>query len=324
VLSDPLVFFSLLLACAAIMLLWAGLRNRAVGATVEQRLERYAGSGVRTELDGGSGPGLVARQVDRAVRGRPFAEAIRTNLARADVRLTVGEFLVIRFSTALAGFLLGFVAGRGLTQPILGLFVGLLFAIAGWLIPHYYLLWRARRRLQQFVNQLGDTIGLMANSLRAGYSLLQTLDLVARESSPPIADEFRRVVREVGLGVPVQEALEHMLRRVPSDDLDLLVTAIAINHEVGGNLAQILDVIGETIRERVRIKGEIRVLTAQQSLSGYVISLLPVGMAVIIFLLNPGYLTSLFTWPWICMPIGAVICMVLGFVIMRRIVAIEV
>jgi tight adherence protein B len=306
------------------MLLWAGLRNRAVGATVEQRLERYAGSGVRTELDGGSGPGLVARQVERAVRGRPFAEAIRTNLARADVRLSVGEFLVIRFGAALAGFLFGFVAGRGLTQPILGLFVGLLFAIAGWLIPHYYILWRARRRLQQFVSQLGDTIGLMANSLRAGYSLLQTLDLVARESSPPIADEFRRVVREVGLGVPVQEALEHMLRRVPSDDLDLLVTAIAINHEVGGNLAQILDVIGETIRERVRIKGEIRVLTAQQSLSGYVISLLPVGMAVIIFLLNPGYLTSLFTWPWICMPIGAVIFMVLGFIIMRRIVAIEV
>ena len=141
---------------------------------------------------------------------------------------------------------------------------------------------------------------------------------------PPISEEFRRVVREVGLGVPLQDALDHLLERIPSEDLDLLVTAIAINHEVGGNLAQILEIIGETIRERVRIKGEIRVLTAQQSLSGYIISLLPVGLAILIFLLNPSYLLSLLRWPWICMPIGAVICMVLGFMVMRRIVAIEV
>jgi tight adherence protein B len=139
-----------------------------------------------------------------------------------------------------------------------------------------------------------------------------------------MSEEFRRVVREVGLGVPLQDALDHLLERIPSEDLDLLVTAIAINHEVSGNLAQILEIIVETIRERVRIKGEIRVLTAQQSLSGYIISLLPVGLAILIFLLNPSYLLSLLRWPWICMPIGAVICMVLGFVVMRRIVAIEV
>ncbi|MDW8060641.1 MAG: type II secretion system F family protein [Thermomicrobium sp.] len=323
-LGDPVVSLALLLAGAAAILLVAGFRRRASGTAVERRLERYAGREEALALDATAGPNLVARRLDRAVRGRPFAEAMRTNLARADLRLTVGEFVLLRLGTAFGGFVLGFVAGRGLTQPVLGLFVGLLFAIAGWLLPHYYVLWRARRRLQQFVNQLGDTIGLMANSLRAGYSLLQTMDLVARESSPPISDEFRRVVREVGLGIPVQDALNHMLQRVPSDDLDLLVTAIAINHEVGGNLAQILDVIGETIRERVRIKGEIRVLTAQQSLSGYIISLLPVGLAVIIFLLNPNYLMSLFTWPWVCMPIGAVVCMILGFLVMRRIVAIEV
>jgi len=323
VLQDPLLFMAVVLGGAAAILLLASLRARTSDAAVGRRLERYAGE-ERLDLEATAGTNLVVHRVDRAVRGRPFAETIRTNLSRADLRLTVGEFLLLRFGTTAAGFALGFLAGRGFTRPILGLFVGLVFAIGGWLVPHYYVLWRGRRRLHQFVNQLGDTIGLMANSLRAGYSLLQTMDLVARESSPPIADEFRRVVREVGLGVLLQEALEHMLRRVPSDDLDLLVTAIAINHEVGGNLAQILDVIGETIRERVRIKGEIRVLTAQQSLSGYVLSLLPVGLAVVIFLLNPDYLTSLFTWPWICMPIGAVIAMVVGFFVMRRIVAIEV
>lgn len=321
-LQDPLVLLVILLAGAAVVLLGAGIRGRAADSAVERRLERYAKNDA--VLEEGSGPNAVAKRLDRAVRGRSFAEEIRAHLARADIRLTVGEFLLLRLSTAAGGFVFGFLAGRGLTRPLLGIFVGVTFAIVGWLAPHYYVLWRARRRLRRFVDQLGDSIGLMANSLRAGYSLLQTMDLVARETAPPLADEFRRVVREVGLGVPLQEALEHMLRRVPSDDLDLLVTAIAINHEVGGNLAQILDVIGETIRERVRIKGEIRVLTAQQSLSGYVISLLPVGLAVVIFLLNPDYLSSLFVWPWVCMPIGAVICMVLGFIVMRRIVAIEV
>ncbi len=321
-LQDPLVLLVILLAGAAVVLLGAGIRGRGADSAVERRLERYAKNDA--VLYEGSGPNAVAKRLDRALRGRSFAEEIRTLLARADIRLTVGEFLLLRIGTTAGGFVFGFLAGRGLTRPLLGIFVGVVFAILGWLAPHYYVLWRARRRLRRFVDQLGDSIGLMANSLRAGYSLLQTMDLVARETAPPLADEFRRVVREVGLGVPLQEALEHMLRRVPSDDLDLLVTAIAINHEVGGNLAQILDVIGETIRERVRIKGEIRVLTAQQSLSGYVISLLPVGLAVVIFLLNPDYLSSLFVWPWVCMPIGAVICMVLGFIVMRRIVAIEV
>lgn len=182
-LQEPLVLMALFLAGAAAILLLAGLRTRTGDAAVERRLEQYAGE-ERLEPETAAGTNLVARRVDRAVRGRPFAEAMRTNLSRADLRLTVGEFLLLRFGTLIVGFALGFVAGRGLTRPVLGLFVGLLFAIAGWLLPHYYVLWRARRRLQQFINQLGDTIGLMANSLRAGYSLLQTMDLVARESSP--------------------------------------------------------------------------------------------------------------------------------------------
>ena len=118
------------------------------------------------------------------MRGRPFAEAIRMSLARADIRLTAGEFLFLRGFVTLLAFVIGFLLGRGITQPLLGLFTGLVFVVSGWLAPHYYVLWRGRRRLQRFVNQLGDTIGLMANSLRAVYSLLQTMDLVARESAP--------------------------------------------------------------------------------------------------------------------------------------------
>jgi len=131
-------------------------------------------------------------------------------------------------------------------------------------------------------------------------------------------------VREVGLGIPHADAMHNMLRRIPSDDLDLLVTAINIQHEVGGNLAQILSTIGHTIRERVRIKGEIGVLTAQARLSGYIISAMPVAMAGFIFLMNPDYMSSMFVMPWICMPIGASVIIVLGFFAMKKIANIEV
>jgi tight adherence protein B len=150
------------------------------------------------------------------------------------------------------------------------------------------------------------------------------MEMVSREVRDPMGGEFRRVVREVGLGISHEEAMANLLRRVPSDDLDLLVTAINIQHEVGGNLAQILTIIGHTIRERVRIKGEIAVLTAQQSISGYVITALPVGLGLFIFMINPGYIVEMFRWPYICMPIGAAIMIVIGFFVMKKITAIEV
>jgi tight adherence protein B len=139
-----------------------------------------------------------------------------------------------------------------------------------------------------------------------------------------MAVEFSRVVREVGLGISPNQALENLLRRVPSEDLDLLVSAIKIQHEVGGNLGQILDVIGETIRERVRIKGEIGVLTAQQTLSGYVVSGLPLVLGGGLYLMNPGYMAQMFVWPYICMPMAAATLMLAGFIVMRKITAIEV
>jgi tight adherence protein B len=206
----------------------------------------------------------------------------------------------------------------------LALVFGILLAILGWAIPSLYLSFRAGRRKKAFVNQLGDTIGLMANSLRAGYSLLQTMELVSREAPSPMSDEFRRVVREVGLGLSPQRALNNMLRRIPSEDLDLMVSAINIQHEIGGNLGQILDVIGETIRERVRIQGEIQVLTAQQQLSGNIITAMPVFLAFILFLLNPEYMNGILVWPWVCIPIGASVLVVIGYFVMRKIIAIEV
>lgn len=299
-------------------------RARAATPGMEDRLERFGSMPEHAdpeELEGTSNQ-VVANHLERAVQGRDFSERTRLALARADLRMTVGEWLGIRIIVAVLVAIVGLIAGRS-SVPLAVLFFLVLGGV-GWMLPHFYLERRAAKRRNAFVEQLGDTIGLMSNSLRAGYSLLQTMELVARESPQPMSDEFRRVVREVGLGISTGQALEHLLRRVPSEDLDLLVSAISIQHEVGGNLGQILDVIGETIRERVRIKGEIRVLTSQQQLAGYVITALPVAVGVGMFLINSDYMMAMFVWPWICLPIAALILEGLGFAAMRKIVAIEV
>ena len=148
-----------------------------------------------------------------------------------------------------------------------------------------------------FNKQLPDTITLIANALRAGSSFLQAIELVVRESRPPISVEFGRVIREVNLGLPFEDALENMVRRVRSDDLELMATAISIQHNVGGNLAEILDSIAFTIRERIRIKGEIRTLTAQQRLSGYVVAFLPISLAGFLFVAAPGFMAPMFANP---------------------------
>ena len=142
-------------------------------------------------------------------------------------------------------------------MPALGLLLGLLLALLGFFIPVFVVSFKAKRRKKKFIGQLGDTISLMANSLRAGYSLVQTMEMVAREAKDPIAGEFKRIVHDVGLGISISRAMASLMERVPSEDLDLLVTAISIQHEVGGNLAQILTTIGHTIRERIFGNGRL-------------------------------------------------------------------
>jgi tight adherence protein B len=264
----------------------------------------------------------VSDRIERALKGRGFAQTVQRNLARADLKLTVAEFLGIKLVCIAIGFGIGVFVGRGFAQ--FSIIVGIVFGVFGYMIPDIVVKNRGNKRIKDFNNQLGDTITLMANSLRSGYSLLQSMELVSREAPAPMNDEFGRVIREVSLGIPTREALANMLRRVPSDDLDLLITAIGIQMEVGGNLAQVLDNIGHTIRERVRIKGEIRVLTAQQKYAGYIISGLPVALAFVLTLIAPSFMFKLFAWPWICMPICALILIGIGFWAIMKIVDIDV
>jgi tight adherence protein B len=197
--------------------------------------------------------------------------------------------------------------------------------VVGYLIPGFYVKFRQRRRLKSFNNQLGDTLLLLSNALKAGYSFAQAIDTVSKNASAPISEEFSRCVREMNLGGSVEDALGHMDKRIESDDLDLMVTAVAIHRTVGGNLAEILDNIAFTIRERVRIKGQIATLTASARSSGQLITALPVILAVFMYFATPTYFKPMTenVVGWIIMSI-AVVMIVLGNIVMSRVTAIEV
>lgn len=277
-------------------------------------------------------PSALTESLDRAIEERGLGGNLATDLARADLKWTVAEFWAMNVISVIAVAAIFWVIYGGYILPLIG-------AIIGFFLPKFYLKYRQRKRLNEFNGQLGDGIQLMANGLRAGYSLLQAMDAVAREMPPPISIEFNRVVREIGLGIDTERAYNNLLRRVPSDDLDIMITAINVQAEVGGNLAEILEIIGFVIRERVRIKGEIRVLTAQAQISGYVISALPIILGFILYAMNPTYIgRMIFTCEsrglgpedlcsqpcgWIMVAIG-LLGITIGFFIMKKITDIEV
>jgi len=291
-------------------------------SSIENRLDQFVAREVEQrppEDRAERTPSAFTRGLDEAVAGRSFAQNIRTQLARAALKITPGEYIIITITSILGTGLIAYVVMH--RNPILTL-GGL---VLGFFLPRFYVKYRQAKRLRDFSNQLGDAINLLANGLRSGYSLLQAMDAVAGEMPPPISEEFQRVVREIGLGLSNERAMNNMLRRIPSDDLDLMITAVNVQHEVGGNLAEILETISHTIRERIRIKGEIRVLTSQQMLSGYVVSFLPIGLGLLLYAMNPNYMGAMFQEPcgMIMIAVG-VISMTIGFIAIRKIVNIEV
>jgi tight adherence protein B len=256
---------------------------------VEERLGRYVEEEVvgRTKE---SGPAAtpVTDWINRRVSRSSFGEGIARDLARADIKLKPGEYISIMIIAAFGvGIVAWFIGGQSI-------FVGAIGAIFGLFIPRFYVRSEQGKRLVRFNGQLADMLNLMVNGLRAGYSTMQAMEAVSKELPSPISDEFRRVVQEMQLGVTMEMALDNLLRRIPSDDLDLVITAINVQREVGGNLAEIMDTISYTIRERVRIKGEIRVLTSQVLYSGRFLSLLPVIVILILYVMNRDYMMEFF------------------------------
>jgi tight adherence protein B len=338
---DPIALIAAAAAGLAVLLIVLGLvtSSRPVAA---ERLERFAGvspaaaapksRAERASLREAVASSPLLTGANRIVERRAWSERVARDLARADLTLRPIEYLLVRAGVIVAfvgGFwLLGQAFFTILTNPLV--LIGA--ALLGFLLPSVYVSRRQRRRLDAFNSRLADTITLIANGLRSGSSLLQAIERVVREAEPPVSTEFGRVIREVSLGLTTEQALNNLVRRVRSNDLELMATAITIQHQVGGNLAEILDTIAFTIRERVRIKGEIRTLTAQQRMSGYVVGFLPIALLVIIALLAPQFMNAMFVAPpeAFGLPLGVVllgmggVLMIIGFLLIRRIVDIEV
>ena len=291
------------------------------GDEVHDRIQAYAfvpDASPRRERSR-SRAGLVRLRLRfNAMLSAVASENLSLQLARANWPLTVQEFLAIRIGVTAAGLLLGWLFSGSLL-PGVGL-AGIAF-----IVPGIYLQRAISQRQTRFTGQLGDLLVLMNGALRAGHSLLQAMEVVTREMKPPASDEFTRVVREVGLGVRLPQALRNLAARMQNGDLDLVVTAIDIQYQVGGNMAAILSAITETIRERMRLFGEVRVLTTQQRYSGYVLSVLPFIVGALMFIMNPTYMARLFQpGPILCIPIGAVIGIMIGHFMIQRIAKIEV
>lgn len=288
---------------------------------VEERLSQYIEDNSQKNLDKEAQKYVITNWVSKRVEKTSFGDRIARDLARADIKFKVAEFLVlIALSILLFGLVAWFLGNRHPVSALIGLVIGAI-------VPRSYVRSQQKKRLQKFNDQLPDMLNLMVNGLRAGYSTMQAMEAISKEMPPPINDEFRRIVQEMQIGIPMETALDNLLRRIPSEDLDFVITAINVQREVGGNLSEILDNISFTIRERIRIKGEVRVLTAQVRTSGAVLSFIPFGLTLILWFLNPDYLMSITEGGTICTAI--IICVVLGliisgYLIMMKIADIEV
>lgn len=288
---DPNLIVMIAAGAGFILLLVGLLIGRASPSVVEERLGRYS------ETGGSYGSATVPKEKARTTplsdffnrlgEGTSLFDQISRHLARADLKFRPAEYIFIIINS---GFVLGF-AGLIISRQV---GFAILAGILGLFVPTFYVLQSQRKRLATFDRQLGDMLNLMVNGLRAGYSTLQAMEAVSKELPSPISDEFYRVVQEMQLGLKMEESLDHLLRRIDSSDLDLVITAINVQREVGGNLAEILDVISFTIRERVRIKGEIAALTAQGRATAWVISALPILLMLLLYLLNRPYFMQFF------------------------------
>lgn len=288
---------------------------------VEERLSRYIDRGIpiqtKEEQRSPVGDWLNVR-LERSSWGGSIAR----ELARADIKLRPAEYVALMIMAGVGvGLIAWFFGGQSPISGMIGFIIGLI-------LPRLYVKRQQSRRLIRFNEQLPDMLNLMVNGLRAGYSTMQAMEAVGKEMPPPISDEIRRVVLEMQLGIPMEIALDNLLRRIPSDDLYLTVAAMNVQREVGGNLAEILDTISYTIRERVRIKGEIRVLTTQVMYSGRFLSILPVLIGLALWFLNRPYMMLFFAkdtrivgLPMLCLGLAMILT---GYFVMNKIASIEV
>jgi tight adherence protein B len=263
-------------------------------AAVAERLETYSTieeeAAVAADVEMGQLSSL--QRILHVVLGRGYMQKLEESLAQADIPMRPSEYFLARLALAGLGFIVG-LYGLGYLHS------GVFFAIAGFLVPAMVVRVHQNRRRNKFVSQLADALMLLTNSLRSGYGFLKGLELIAKEMHDPIAKELNRMLREVNLGSTVDQAMLNLGKRINSQDLDIVISAYLIQKEVGGNLTEIMEKVAETIRERLRIQGDIRVLTAQGRLSGLIVGLLPLVLFFFFVLRTPDYFKPMFEPPMI-------------------------
>ena len=246
------------------------------------------------------------------------ARGLDFKMQKAGIPLLGTEFLIL---LGLSAFLSAAIVSIITKKLYPGILVAIVVVMAEWV----YVLLKISRREAAFTNQLGDCLTMVANAMRAGFSFLQAMELISKEMEPPISEEFKHVMRDIGLGATVERALDDMDKRVSSPDFSLVVTAVLIQQQVGGDLAHILDTISDTIQDRIRMRREVQTLTSQGRMSGWVLAVLPFGLGALISVMNPSYMEPLFTERIGQIAIGVAVIMVLmGFIVIQRIVKIDV
>ena len=319
--NGPLLF-GVLVALAAFMGFVALWRILGVPDPLEARLQQYDPNALppitTPEGEASSSPRRPASsRLNGLLQRFSLGRQLAVDLTRADLPLTVSEVFLIMLGLGGLGFFLGMLR--------LGIFLGL--CVGGFLayVPVIYVRSAAKRRQRIFTEQLPDVLTLLVSSLQAGYGLGQSLQVLVEQLPPPASAEFAKVVRAVGLGLSLPRALSAMAERIGTDDVELLVTAITIQYETGGNLAQTLEVIGQTVRDRIRIQREIRVLTSQQRLTGFILGGLPIVLGFVLFLINPRHMGKLFE-PGITRVLlaVAVVMQLTGYMVVNKLLQVEV
>ena len=302
-------------AFLGVLLIVIGFYQARVGKSSAQRrletLERYSAPQADSTVP------LALRE-----QGSAWTERTRSQLERAGLALKIHEYVALRVLAALVAFVVVLAVGNG--QP-LAFLLGIVAGLVGYMLPAFYVRTRITRQARKFNDQLADMLTMVANSLRAGFGLLQGLDLAAEQSQPPMSTELRHLLRDTRMGASIETALESMGQRVGSYDLDVIITAILIQRSVGSNLSEVLEKVAHTIRERARIQGEINTLTAQKKLSGVVIGLMPPAVVLFMLSVNFDYMSALFTDPLGRLLLVVAIALdIVGILIIKRIVSIDI
>ncbi|MPZ23826.1 MAG: hypothetical protein GEU28_09820 [Dehalococcoidia bacterium] len=307
------------------LLIFAVLTRRTAGGATQARLSALSAGYGSYEAPVWLQPDLLrANRMSRIpvlemlLERREFAKRAELELERAAVPLRVAEYVLLRIASAFVLFMFGNL-----------LFGGIIFAIpaaaVGYLLPRIWLSRKRSARISALNSQLPDTVQLISSSLKGGFALLQAFEAAADRVPQPMSSEINHMIKDIGLGSNIEEAIQAWCDRIPGPDLEILVNAILVQRTVGGNLGEILDNVGQTMRERIKLQGEIRALTAQQRLSGFVIGALPIALFVGLFFLNRDYISVFWEEP-----IGnallavALVMEVISFFVIKKILSIDI